>query len=662
MWLLQSVVLLLNLTPVSHVFRRIYGLGLKRLVATLSRHPAVFGIFGCGSYFEGRPTYGLSDIDLIIVLRDGVTRSDAAPGETADSYERVRRFFPFLGRWHEKEANLIFLSDLAAGFPLPESFRVRLKQRRLVQLYGEPLPSDLVRGPIASSEVLAELTTLLRLSLVTDVRYARRVAFWKRIFRKMIALAELLDLPQLAAEAQAHPELTFLDESDTWLFFRAAHPERLYSLQLTMARRMCEALQARHPEVQIQFGVPTAPESEDAAPPELEPVLSPAVAELVRGGWLSARTVPSTPIGLVPRLLYFSIDERIPVLELRESAYRGLHRLRQSILRPPQVDENALVAAEGFLFVVTRQPAFVDFVPLDPLQFANVYAAAFGDALSFKLPANVLAEQQAAADAVFRGLALLYRAHEAHITKLPYPCIYRENDADLVENAFRILRVRIAGTRERILIQRSSDLFEYLRQRHPECRDFLVELQRYRQYLYGGLTAAEVANNVYRCLHQFMWQFLSGADRIALDPVQKHLEITVGVITRNRAGDLANLLDSLTRQRRAPDEVLVVDNGSTDNTQAVLEGFRDRLPIQARFLAEASIPKARNLVIKEAAHDIVSFIDDDCISEPEWLAAVERGFLRAENIGMVGGWVRHQPAARRSSVDNYYQVFHHTKS
>jgi len=531
-----------------------------------------------------------------------------------------------------------------------------------VPLYGDPLPSDLVSGPVTSSEVLAEITTLLRLSLVTDVRYARRLAFWKRIFRKMIALAELHDLPQLAAEARGYPELTFLNESDTWLFFRPAHPDRLYSLQLKMARRMCDALQARQPEVQIQFGVPAAPESEAAAAPELAPILSPAIVELERNGWLSVRTVASVPIGLLPRLLYFSIDERIPLLELRESAYRGLHRLRQSILRPPLADENALVAIEGFLFVVTRQPTFVDFVPLDPLQFANVYAAAFGDALSFKMPATVLAEQEAAADAMFRGIALLYRTNEAHITKLPYPCIYREHDAGVIENALRILRVRVANSGERIQIQRSSDLFDYLRQRHPECRDFLVELQRYRQYLYGGLTAAEVANNVYRCLHQFMWQCLSGADRIALDPLQKHLEITVGVITRNRAGDLANLLDSLTRQRRPPDEVLVVDNGSTDNTQAVLEGFRDRLPIQARFLAEASIPKARNLVIEEAAHDIVSFIDDDCISAPEWLAAVERGFLRAENIGMVGGWVQHEPAARRSSVDNYYQVFHHTKS
>ena len=85
------------------------------------------------------------------------------------------------------------------------------------------------------------------------------------------------------------------------------------------------------------------------------------------------------------------------------------------------------------------------------------------------------------------------------------------------------------------------------------------------------------------------------------------------------------------------------------------------MPIRLQFLSEPNIPKARNLVIESTSNEIISFIDDDCISEPGWLAAVERGFLRAENIGIVGGWVRHEPAPRRSSVDNYYQTFHHTK-
>ena len=57
-------------------------------------------------------------------------------------------------------------------------------------------------------------------------------------------------------------------------------------------------------------------------------------------------------------------------------------------------------------------------------------------------------------------------------------------------------------------------------------------------------------------------------------------------------------------------------------------------------------------------HEIISFTDDDCIAEPEWLYSVERGFLRAENIGIVGGWVRHEPARKGSIVDAYFERYH----
>ena len=108
------------------------------------------------------------------------------------------------------------------------------------------------------------------------------------------------------------------------------------------------------------------------------------------------------------------------------------------------------------------------------------------------------------------------------------------------------------------------------------------------------------ANNLYHCLNQFMYQALTDTNTITVDPTHKHLDITVGVITRNRAADLAEMLDSLTRQLRKPDEVLVVDNGSSDHTQAVVEGFRDRLPIRCQYLERADIPGARNLASSRA--------------------------------------------------------------
>lgn len=659
-WWLQAIILLLGRTPFKGVFIRIYDLGARRVVAALSSHPAVCCILGSGSYFEKRPTYGLSDVDLIIVLNDKVTRADASAREIAHIYNREQRLFRFLGRWAEKEANLIYLSDIAAGFPAPESFRIRYKQGKLVPLYGE-LPGDIVTGPITTGEVLSEIDTLLRFSLVCDPSHAKRQIFWKRIFTKLIALADTIGLSEVASTTRERFDLNFLNEDDTRVFFRAADRVAMFALQFTLSRRMMDLMAAREPMQKIhQIPFPGHQQCHEATSVSPAPVF---LRELVEQNLIDIESVSSVPIGFGPRMLYFGVSDPIPLLKLHEPAYQGILRLRKIIGQRPFNDFNALVSTDGFLFVISRQPTFVDLVPLDPLQFANVYGMVFRDSLDFEMPASVLAERQAAASTMFHALGNLYLANDNKIAKLPHPCIYREDEGEVIENALRILRAHAACGPDWALIQRPRDLFDYLQQKHPECVEFLDELDRYQHCLYGDLSLGKTeANNIYRCLHQFMYQALTGKNRIRVDPPRVHLGITVGVITRNRARDLAEMLESLTRQVRSPDEVLVVNNGSTDCTQEVLEQFRERLPIRCEFLPGANIPAARNIVIDRAANEIISFVDDDCITEPRWLAAVERGFLHAENIGMVGGWVHHQPAARRSTVDNYYRIFHHTKS
>ncbi len=659
--LLQPIVVLLNQTRLGSVFSHIYDFGVRRIVAALSRHPAVFCILGTGSYFEGHPTYGLSDVDLIIVLSEKVTRADRVVGEIAHTYERVRRIFSFLGPWDEREASLIFLSEADAGFPVLERFSVRHKQAPLVPLYGE-LPSDIVSGAVTTSGLLSEISTLLQLSLAAEPRHARRLVFWKRIFTKLSALAELLDLKDWSKEMRERVELTFLNEGDTPLFFRKCEPASLFALHLALSRQIFDLIARREPRMRIQ------PVVLPAHPLHQEPVSRRAPApfssalDRPNDQWFSIRNIPSAHIALVLGLP-ISVDECIPLLEVHQAAYHGLQRLRHAKQSQPAPDETALVSADGFLFIAMRKQRLVEIVPLDPVQFANVYAAVFGDSLEFEMPVSILAEQQATAAAMFRGFAHMYRVDGGMVSKLSQPCIYREHDAEVIESALRLLQARVACAPEWTLVESSSRLFEYFRQRYPECESFLNELERYRRCLRGDSSLGEApANNIYRCLHQFMSQALTDASTITVDSPHKHLGITVGVITRNRASDLEEMLDSLTRQRRAPDEVLVVDNGSTDQTQAVLETFRNRLPLRCQFLERADIPGARNLVLENAEHEIVSFIDDDCISEPEWLAAIEAGFLRADNIGIVGGWIAHQPASRRSTVDSYYRLFHHVEA
>ena len=344
-WLVQSVVILLNQTSLNRVFSRIYELGVRRVIAALASHPAVACILGSGSYFENRATYGLSDVDLIIVLSDQVTRADPAIRELAYAYERVRRIFPFLGKWPEKEANLIFLSDIAAGFPAPESFRVRFKQGRLVRLYGE-LPSDFCSGAITISEVLVEVDTLLRFSLVTNPKHATRLVFWKRVFNKLIGLAGLLDLQDLLQEIRNQVDLGFLAEADVRLFFRKSDPARLFALQLSLSRRFFDTIAAREATVKISPTILSKSASNADLARSSTPIPFSYAFGRSNSHLVSVRSIPSIPIGLVPRMLYFPIDDRIPLLEINQPAYDGLQRLRHALTDQAQTDENALVSVE----------------------------------------------------------------------------------------------------------------------------------------------------------------------------------------------------------------------------------------------------------------------------------------------------------------------------
>jgi hypothetical protein len=655
---LQSILVRIGSTPFESMLRRAHAFAVRRAVSALSSHPAVVCVLGGDSFFEDYPAFSFWEVDLIVVLSEQVSRSDSIAAEIAYRYERVRRTFRFLGRWREKETNMVFLSDIAAGFPAPDSLCLRLKQGRVKVLYGE-LPRRIAGDAVTISELLNEINMLLRLSLLADPREARRLLFWKRIFARLSATAHLLGLGEESKEICSCADLAFLAEDDRRLFFREAQCSQLFSLQLAFTRQIFNAVESREPKAHIRLCAKTArTASQPVEPVPFSSFLNPPADQR-----LAVKTIPSIPFGLSPTMLYFSIDESITVVQLHDAAYVGLRRLLQTAPWDSEKDENALVSAEGFLFLATRRGAAVDLLPLDPVQFANVYAAIFNGSLDFEMPVRVLAEQQAAAAAIFSGLAQIYRVNDGVVKKLSFPCIYREHDIEVIEEALSILRVRIAFEANGVLLQRAEDLFDYLRHRYPECAPFLSELENFRNSLRENSSAVRSAfNNCYHCLHQFMHQVLTGANTITIDSPSRHLGITVGVITRNRASDLAEMLESLTHQSRVPDEVLVVDNGSTDATQDVLEGFSDRLPIRRHFLEVPDIPRARNLVLELAEHDIVSFIDDDCLSEPEWLAAVEAGFLHGENIGVVGGWVTHEPAMRRSTVENYYRVFHHLKS
>src|SRR5437868_4767862 len=103
--------------------------------------------------------------------------------------------------------------------------------------------------------------------------------------------------------------------------------------------------------------------------------------------------------------------------------------------------------------------------------------------------------------------------------------------------------------------------------------------------------------------------------------------ISIIVPTRNRAGLLERLLESLCHLHYPHWEAIVVDDGSTDDTRAVVERFAaSNLPLTYLFQPWGKMGAARNLALPHAHGSILAFTDDDCTVDPGWLGAIARAF------------------------------------
>lgn len=115
--------------------------------------------------------------------------------------------------------------------------------------------------------------------------------------------------------------------------------------------------------------------------------------------------------------------------------------------------------------------------------------------------------------------------------------------------------------------------------------------------------------------------------------------LSVIIPSRDRAELLQRALQSLREQSLPQDrfEVLVIDNGSTDNTRTIVEAALRQSP-NVRYLHEPrpGLHAGRHRGLKAAAGDILVFADDDIRATPGWLAAIAENFAEPR-VAMVGG-------------------------
>ncbi len=93
--------------------------------------------------------------------------------------------------------------------------------------------------------------------------------------------------------------------------------------------------------------------------------------------------------------------------------------------------------------------------------------------------------------------------------------------------------------------------------------------------------------------------------------MSSEVKITVVIPTYNRADFLSKTIESVLNQTTKPDEVIVVDDGSTDNTKQILKNY----DIKYIYQANQGVSVARNTGIQYATNDWICFLDSDDIWE-----------------------------------------------
>ena len=102
----------------------------------------------------------------------------------------------------------------------------------------------------------------------------------------------------------------------------------------------------------------------------------------------------------------------------------------------------------------------------------------------------------------------------------------------------------------------------------------------------------------------------------------------------NEAKTINDLLDSLQQQTQKPDEIIIIDAGSTDQTIKLIKShsLKTKLIIKKGF----NPSQARNFAIKQAKHSILALSDAGCRLDKHWLKRITQPFKNKQVDAVAG--------------------------
>jgi glycosyltransferase involved in cell wall biosynthesis len=107
----------------------------------------------------------------------------------------------------------------------------------------------------------------------------------------------------------------------------------------------------------------------------------------------------------------------------------------------------------------------------------------------------------------------------------------------------------------------------------------------------------------------------------------------------NEAASIERWIDALKAQTARPDEFVIVDGASKDNTvELIRNGFATgNFPKPNIIVQRCNIAEGRNLAIQNSTHEIIASVDAGSIPDAHWFEEITAPFSQHPDIGVVGG-------------------------
>lgn len=120
------------------------------------------------------------------------------------------------------------------------------------------------------------------------------------------------------------------------------------------------------------------------------------------------------------------------------------------------------------------------------------------------------------------------------------------------------------------------------------------------------------------------------------------MKVSVVATVRDEGEAIRSLLDSLIQQSRFPNEVVICDGGSMDNTVEILETYAEWLPLKIVTATGANISQGRNAAIAAATGPVIAVTDAGVVLSPYWLEELTRPIVE-QKASVAGGWFESDP-------------------